>query len=282
MKILKTKEAIKSALAFAGQNQKTIGFVPTMGALHEGHLSLVQSAKFNSEIVVVSIFVNSTQFNKKEDFENYPKTLEMDLAILEKADVDFVFVPEHIELYPTVTTLTLAFGELENTLEGVFRPGHFNGVGIVVSKLLNIVNPNKIFLGQKDLQQVAVIKRLVLDFSIDVEIFVVPTKREQDGLAMSSRNYRLNPEERMASTLISKCLSFAKAELLAGVDWFEVKEKVTKRFQEEPSARLEYFELVEPETMKKLSAIHDQKPTSICTAAYIGEVRLIDNISIIG
>jgi pantoate--beta-alanine ligase len=189
-------------------------------------------------------------------------------------------VPEHEELYVEPTSLILNFGKLENTLEGAFRPGHFNGVGIVVSKLLNIVKPDKVYFGQKDLQQVAVIKRLVLDLSFDVEIDVVPTQREADGLAMSSRNFRLNHMDRMVAPLIYKCLDFAKKELLAGADWFEVKEKVTKRFRDEPLARLEYFELVETDTMVMVSSIQNPKLYSICTAAYIGEVRLIDNLPI--
>jgi pantoate--beta-alanine ligase len=281
VEILRTKEAVKSALIAAKQNLQTVGLVPTMGALHQGHLSLVHSAKLNCEIVVVSIFVNSTQFNNQEDFDNYPITLEEDFALLEEAEVDFVFLPEHKELYPTAPAMTLGFGNLENILEGVFRPGHFNGVGIVVSKMLNIVKPDKIYLGQKDLQQVAVIKRLLTDLSFDVEVTIVPTKREADGLAMSSRNFRLNPESRTVSTLIYKCLVFAKEELLAGKDWFEVKERVTKRFYEEPLARLEYFELVETATMTKVNGFYPSNSLSICTAAYIGEVRLIDNLPVI-
>jgi pantoate--beta-alanine ligase len=278
--ILRTKNAVKSALSPFRQNQQIIGFVPTMGALHDGHLALINQAKLNSEIVVVSIFINRSQFNNKQDFENYPKTLEEDIIMLEKAGVNYVFVPEHEELYEEPTSLILNFGELENTLEGAFRPGHFNGVGIVVSKLLNIVKPDKVYFGQKDLQQVAVIKRLVLDLSFDTEIHVVPTLREADGLAMSSRNFRLDHKERMVATLIFKCLSFAKDELLTGADWFEVKEKVTKRFWDEPLAKLEYFELVDTETLKKVNSLQSRKGISICTAAYIGEVRLIDNLSI--
>lgn len=252
-----------------------------MGALHEGHLSLVHQAKTSSDSVVVSIFVNPTQFNSQEDFQKYPQSVNQDLGILEEAGVDYVFLPETQEIYPESTSLHFYFGDLEKTLEGIFRPGHFNGVGLVVSKLLNIVNPDKIYLGQKDLQQVAVIKSLVLALSFDVEIIVVETKRELDGLAMSSRNLRLNLEERAIAPLLYKCLIFGRDELLAGKDWFETKDRITKRFHNEPQARLEYFELVEANTFVKITEIKNSSQSSLCIAAYIGEVRLIDNISII-
>ncbi|MFD2036433.1 pantoate--beta-alanine ligase [Belliella marina] len=281
MTILRTKQAVKSALQILRTSQKTIGFVPTMGALHKGHLSLVENAKLSSEVVIVSIFVNPTQFNNKEDFENYPITIEEDLKLLEEKGVDFIFLPNLEEMYPAETLLKMDFGDLDKTLEGAFRPGHFSGVGVVVSKLLNIVKPDKSYFGQKDLQQVAIIKRLVVDLCFDVEIIVIPTIREQDGLAMSSRNVRLNPDERLTATILYKCLVFAKDELLDGGDWFEIREKVTKRFHDEPQARLEYFELVHTDTLEKLKEIKGQKKVSICTAAYIGEVRLIDNLSIV-
>ncbi|WP_089240773.1 pantoate--beta-alanine ligase [Belliella buryatensis] len=281
MDILRTKNEVKSALDILRKSQKTIGFVPTMGALHQGHLSLVKNAKLSSEVVIVSIFVNPTQFNNKEDFEKYPITLEEDLKLLEENGVDFVFLPSVSEMYPAETLLKMDFGDLDKTLEGAFRPGHFNGVGVVVSKLLNIVKPSKAYFGQKDLQQVAIIKRLVSDLSFDVEIITVPTVRENDGLAMSSRNIRLSKEDRLTATILYKCMLFAKDELLAGEDWFEIREKITKRFHDEPQARLEYFELVHTDTLIKLKGIKNQKKVSICTAAYIGEVRLIDNLEII-
>lgn len=281
MHILRTKKEIKDALHQIRTEKKTIGFVPTMGALHDGHLSLVDQAKLSSDSVLVSIFVNPTQFNNKEDFDKYPQSIDQDLGLLKESGVDFVFLPETQEMYPEPTTLHFDFGDLEKTLEGSFRPGHFNGVGIVVSKLLNIVNPDKIYLGQKDLQQVAVIKSLVSSLSFGIDIIVVETKRELDGLAMSSRNLRLSSEERTIATLLYKCLDFGKDELLLGKDWFEVKDRITKRFQDEPKARLEYFEWVDTNTFVKVTHIQHSQQTSICIAAYIGEVRLIDNISII-
>ncbi len=281
MTILRTKKEVKSTLDILKRSQKTIGFVPTMGALHQGHLALVKNAKLSSDVIVVSIFVNPTQFTNQEDFEKYPITLSEDLALLENQDVDFVFLPEVEEIYPTKTILKMDFGDLDKTLEGAFREGHFNGVGVVVSKLLNIVKPDKSFFGQKDLQQVAVIKRLVQDLSFDVEIIVVPTIREDDGLAMSSRNIRLNQTSRLTATILFKCMTFAKDELLRGGDWFEIREKVTRRFHDEPKARLEYFELVHTDSLEKLKSIQGIKNASIVTAAYIGDVRLIDNLTIL-
>ena len=281
MDILRTKNEIKDRLHQIRTDRKIIGFVPTMGALHQGHLSLIHQAGLSSDLVLVSIFVNPTQFNNKEDFEKYPQSLKQDLEILEQSGVDFVFLPEIQEIYPEPNTLHLHFGDLEKTLEGSFRPGHFNGVGLVVSKLLNIVNPDKVYLGQKDLQQVAVIKNLVLGLSFDVEIIVVKTKRELDGLAMSSRNLRLRAEERTIATILYKCLEFGKDELLAGKDWFEIKDRITSRFHSEPQARLEYFEFVDSDTFAKITQIQESKKPSLCIAAYIGEVRLIDNISLI-
>ena len=182
-----------------------------MGALHEGHLELIKKAKESTDVVVVSIYVNPIQFNNPTDFEKYPKTLDKDLEILDKIGIDFVFSPENGEMYPSKPALKLSFGLLEDVLEGAFRPGHFNGVGIVVSKLLNIVKPDVAFFGQKDLQQVAVVKRLVSDLSFETRIQVVATVREPNGLALSSRNQRLNERERAAAQILSKSLFLSKS-----------------------------------------------------------------------
>lgn len=281
MKVHLTKKTLNSDLLIFRNDRKTIGLVPTMGALHIGHLELVKKAKESTDVVVVSIYVNPTQFNNPADFEKYPKNLDKDLEILDKIGVDIVFTPENQEIYPSNPKLRLNFGLLEEVLEGAFRPGHFNGVGIVVSKLLNIVKPDVAFFGQKDLQQVAIIKRLVSDLSFDVKIDVVRTVREADGLAFSSRNVRLNPDERMAALVLSKALFFAKSELLRGVDWLTVKNQAVQLFESEPLCRLEYFELVDPNTFKILETFDPRDLSSICTAAYVGEVRLIDNLPII-
>lgn len=281
MKVHLTKKTLKSDLLIFRSDRKTIGLVPTMGALHIGHLELVKKAKESTDIVVVSIYVNPTQFNNPTDFEKYPKTLDKDLEILDNFGVDVVFTPENQEMYPTNPVLRLNFGLLEEVLEGAFRPGHFNGVGIVVSKLLNIVKPDVAYFGQKDLQQVAVIKRLVEDLLFDLRIEVVPTVREDDGLAFSSRNMRLNPSERMAALVLSKALFFAKSELLRGGDWLKVKNQAVQLFQSEPLCLLEYFELVDPITFAIIEDFNPRDRSSICTAAYIGNVRLIDNLTII-
>ncbi len=251
-----------------------------MGALHDGHLDLVKKAKENSDVIIVSIFVNPTQFNNQKDFENYPKTLNKDLDLLDKTGVDFVFVPSNQEIYSSVPSLVIDFGSIDKVLEGAFRPGHFNGVGIVVSKLLNIVKPHKTFFGQKDLQQVAIIKLLVEDLSFDTEIVIIPTVREEDGLAMSSRNLRLDPEQRKIAPLIYKALTFAKDELLAGHNWFEIRQKVSVMYVHEPHLRLEYFELISSDNFELQESLKGTTNIAICTAAYLGEIRLIDNISI--
>lgn len=280
MKILRTKDAVKSFCQNLIYGKLSIGFVPTMGALHKGHLELVKYAKENTDSVIVSIFVNPTQFNNTDDFEKYPKTLDKDLELLNNFKVDAVFVPDIQEVYPLVPTIKLDFGALERVLEGAFRPGHFNGVGIVVSKLLNIVKPHKAFFGQKDLQQVAIIKTLVRDFSFDVEIVVVPTVRDRDGLALSSRNLRLQPKDRENALILYRSLFFAKAELLNGRSWLDIRTKVEADFSLLPDVKLEYFELVHSEQMLLLDVLQPELPQSICVAAFVGEVRLIDNISV--
>ncbi|UZD21326.1 pantoate--beta-alanine ligase [Algoriphagus halophytocola] len=263
------------------KTDKNIGLVPTMGALHQGHLDLVRQAKSSTDIVIASIFVNPTQFNNQEDFDNYPITLEQDLEKLEKEKVDYVFVPDTDTMYPSQPKLSIDFGELERVLEGAFRPGHFNGVGIIVAKLFNIIRPHKAFFGQKDLQQTGIIKRLVSDLSIPVQLEIVPTRREKDGLAMSSRNVRLSQEERQASLLLYSSLTKAKEELLAKQPWLKVQQQIHRDFEQAPLAKLEYFELIHPESFEGYSEFDLKQKSSICVAAYIGNVRLIDNLPII-
>ena len=280
MKILRTKEEVNDALRIERNHNKTIGLVPTMGALHDGHLQLVEKSKSYSDITISSIYVNPTQFNNSADLEKYPRPVENDLKLFEESGVDYVFLPSDVEIYPQTVLTKFDFGDLERILEGEFRPGHFNGVGIVVSKLFNIVQPDHAYFGQKDLQQLSVIRRLVKDLSYKIELIQVPTIRERDGLAMSSRNARLNDEERQTAVILYTCLSYAKDELLKGKDWFEVREKVTQRFMTEPLARLEYFELVLADTLEKTNTVAGHESLAICTAAFIGEVRLIDNLMI--
>jgi pantoate--beta-alanine ligase len=281
MKVIRTEADWKPIWTAIFKENKQLGFVPTMGALHQGHLDLVAKSIESMDFTVVSIFVNPTQFNSSEDFQKYPQTLEADLALLESAGVDFVFVPSVATLYPQPSHLRFDFGSLEQVLEGEFRPGHFNGVGLVVAKLFHLIQPTCAFFGQKDLQQVAVIKRLVKDLSFGLSIEVVATRREKDGLAMSSRNMRLNPEERQQALLLYQQLSQAKERLLAGESWKQVQSDTAATFSSAPNCELEYFALLHPETFEIFDTFRMDGPQSICIAAFVGQVRLIDNLPII-
>lgn len=281
MKVIRTEAEWKPIWATIFKENKQLGFVPTMGALHQGHLDLVVKSTASMDFTIVSIFVNPTQFNSSEDFNNYPQTIEADLAQLDAAGADFVFVPSVATLYPQPTRLAFDFGDLERVLEGEFRPGHFNGVGLVVSKLFHLIQPSRAFFGQKDLQQVAVIKRLVQDLSFGLSIEVVPTRREKDGLAMSSRNIRLNPEERQQALLLYQQLSLAKERLLAGETWKQIQTDTAAAFSSAPTCKLEYFALLHPETFEIFDTFRMDGPQSICIAAFVGQVRLIDNLPII-
>jgi pantoate--beta-alanine ligase len=277
---LTTKENWSKIWLQAIKTDKIIGFVPTMGALHEGHLQLIRASKSSCDLTIVSIFVNPTQFNNPVDFDTYPNTLEVDLEKLRQENVDVVYTPSIKEIYPESPQLRFSFGILETNLEGAFRPGHFNGVGLVVSKLLNIIRPHVAFFGQKDLQQVAIIGRLVKDLSFPVDIVTVPTMREADGLAMSSRNLRLSLLHREASLILFNSLNKAKKELIAGKAWFAVQQEIVCDFEKSQLAELEYFELIDPASFEVLADFRPSLSSSICVAAYLGEIRLIDNISI--
>lgn len=280
MKIIKIPEDWDQLWAKTLLNNQIIGFVPTMGALHEGHLELVRHAINECDFTVVSIFVNPTQFNNPSDFESYPKTIEADLSLLEKEGIDAVFIPETHTMYPQEVELSLDFGSIEKVLEGKFRPGHFSGVGIVVSKLFNLIRPHQAFFGQKDLQQVAIIKRLVNDLSFPVELRIIPTKREKDGLALSSRNVRLSPSQRKEALLLIQSLTTARTELLAGQSWLQVSQEIQDNFSKQPEARLEYFELVHPDTFEVFKTFDPNQKNFLCVAAYLGDVRLIDNLQV--
>lgn len=273
-KIQETQDYLKSQT----QAGKTIGFVPTMGALHTGHISLIERAKNENDLAVCSIFVNPTQFNNLEDLKKYPRTLEKDCEMLRAAGCDVVFAPSPEEMYPSLPMLRMDFGTLETVMEGKFRPGHFNGVGIVVSKLFNIVKPNKAYFGQKDLQQVAVIRRMVQDLSFDLELISCPTLREADGLAMSSRNVRLSPEARALAPHIYKSLILAKEKLQAGFTVTEMQMTVNEYFAKFPEFSLEYFEATDFDTLLPIEAKIAVGKNALCIAAFLGGVRLIDNI----
>ncbi|SFG51061.1 pantothenate synthetase [Algoriphagus hitonicola] len=251
-----------------------------MGALHQGHLDLVSRSLEKCDYTIVSIFVNPTQFNNPEDFDKYPQSLEQDLELLEQAGVDAVFVPTVETMYPKKPEITLDFGSLERVLEGAFRPGHFNGVGLVVSKLFHMIQPDIAFFGQKDLQQVAIIHRLVSEFCFPVKLDVVPTKREADGLAMSSRNRRLGDSQRKLALILFQSLSDAKKLLLKGHAWDAIKKSVETLFEKEEGVKLDYFSLVEREKFELLDSYDPAVKSSICVAAFVGEIRLIDNMPI--
>jgi len=281
MKVIRTEAEWRPIWTAIVKEGKQLGFVPTMGALHQGHLDLVAKSTASMDYTVVSIFVNPTQFNSSEDFKQYPQSLDADLALLEAAGAAFVWVPTVATMYPKLTSLRLDFGDLEQVLEGKFRPGHFHGVGLVVSKLFHLIQPNRAFFGQKDLQQVAVIKRLVQDLSFHLSIEVVPTRREKDGLAMSSRNLRLSPEERQQALLLFTQLNKAKERLLAAEPWSQVQADTLQVFSNAANTELEYIALVHPETFEIFDAFTQDGARSLCIAAYVGPVRLIDNLPII-
>ena len=277
MKIVKGINELKGYLVDSKRNGKRIGLVPTMGALHKGHLSLVERCVRENDICVVSVFVNPTQFNDKHDLETYPRTLEADCALLESAGCDFVFAPSVEEMYPEPDTRTFDFGTVMQVMEGAKRPGHFNGVAQVVSKLFYIVEPDNAYFGEKDFQQIAVIRAMVKQWQIPVQINACPIVREADGLALSSRNTRLTPALRQKAPLIARTLQESKA-LAATKSVREVIDYVVNTLNADPDLEVEYYEIVDGDS---LVSIQDWKDTSYavgCVTVYCGEVRLIDNI----
>jgi len=269
---------VKKALRELRRKGKSIGLVPTMGALHKGHIHLLNAARMENDVVVTTIFVNPIQFNNPEDLEKYPSDMANDLAILKAQKCDFVFNPSVEEMYPSKLQTGLDFGSLMKKMEGAHRPGHFNGVGVVVAKLLNIIYPDRAYFGQKDIQQATIIKQLVSDLSFDPEIVIVPTVREEDGLAFSSRNRRLSSSQRKEAPKLYNALTFAQKELLKGEKVSQVKKEVEKLILESSAFRLDYFEIVNSETMVPVENINHCDQISLCIAGFIGEVRLLDNI----
>ncbi|MHC1703531.1 MAG: pantoate--beta-alanine ligase [Tenuifilaceae bacterium] len=277
MNILKSIDETKKVLADHRLKGEKIGFVPTMGALHYGHISLVEKAVSETDIVVVSIFVNPTQFNDKNDLKNYPRTPESDIRLLEKSGVHYIFMPSEQDIYPEPDTRTFDFGVLDKVMEGAHRPGHFNGVAQVVSKLFGIVNPDKAYFGQKDFQQLAVIRRLVKILNLDVEIISCPIIREADGLAMSSRNMLLTPEKRASAPIISKTLFEARNKVIILsvkdlIDW------VINTINKDPNLSVEYFELSNTESLEPVLNWDSANSIVGCIAVKAGNVRLIDNV----
>jgi len=277
MRVIKKVHELKQEIEILRRQDKTIGFVPTMGALHDGHLYLVDCAAKENDVVVVSIFVNPIQFNNPEDLKRYPRNLEKDAELLSYHNTDFIFAPDAQEIYPDKVTKTYDFGSLDKVMEGKFRPGHFTGVATVVHRLFNIVEPDRAYFGEKDFQQLAVIRQLVKQENIPVDITGCPIIREANGLAMSSRNQRLSPQSREKAALIYKTLKRA-VEMSHNQTVQQVKRFVENELKEnliEP----EYFEIVDSTTLQPINNWQDTKHPRGCIAAYIDDVRLIDNIA---
>ena len=260
------------------EENRTIGLVPTMGALHEGHLSLIHEARALCDVVVVSVFVNPTQFGPNEDFASYPRDLTRDSALLAEYNVDYVFAPTSEEIYPAGFSSYVTVDKLSNRLEGAARPGHFRGVSTVVAILLNIVHPHFAFFGQKDAQQSIVIKQMVRDLAFSAEIVVLPIVREESGLAMSSRNAYLDDEQRRAANVLNRALSQAQAAYDEGEHSVSrLVELVRSTIEKEPLARIDYVSLNDAETLDQLDRI-DDRPALLSLAVFFGQTRLIDNI----
>lgn len=280
MLILHTIGQVREYTDSLRKQGKSIGFVPTMGALHQGHLSLVSEAKAQNDVVICSIFVNPIQFNNPQDLAVYPRMLEADCELLKTVNCEVVFAPSAQEIYPSPSVLRFDFGDLERVLEGKFRAGHFNGVGVVVAKLFHIVQPHRAYFGQKDLQQCLIVKRLVADLSFGLELHICPTLRETDGLAMSSRNRNLSPELRATAPLIFKTLT--QAQLLLNTQTVEeVQGFVSKQFMNIEHITLEYFEVVDTTRLSSLSGHISQEEVALCIAVFYGNTRLIDNVTFI-
>jgi pantoate--beta-alanine ligase len=278
MEVFHHRREIKQRIASMKKEGRSIGLVPTMGALHAGHLSLVRTSLRQNDITVVSIFVNPTQFNNKEDLVRYPRMLDNDLPLLEKEGCDLVFVPDEKEMYPEPDLRVFSFGNLDKVMEGKFRPGHFNGVAQIVTKLFDMVVPDRAYFGQKDFQQLTIIRKLAGDCRYPVEIVACPIVREADGLAMSSRNTRLSPEERQHAALISKTL-FRAQKTDASVSPARLKKAVVETINKDPFLEVEYFEIVDDITLQPVKNWDMPGAKVGCIAVYAGKVRLIDNIT---
>jgi pantoate--beta-alanine ligase len=278
MRIFNNKKDLKDCLLDYKTNKKTIGFVPTMGALHQGHLSLIEKAKQKNDIVVVSIFVNPTQFNNIEDLEKYPKTIENDIRLLTSASCDILFSPLVAEIYPkNVASEKFNFDGLEHQMEGKFRDGHFDGVGTVVKALFEIITPKKAYFGQKDFQQLQIVKKMVKKHHLPVKVKGCPIYREEDGLAMSSRNARLPKEERSIAPFIYKTLQKIQQKFDTK-NISEINKWLENEFKKQPLLTLEYFTIADEKTLKSIESKEAGKKYRAFIAVFSGNVRLIDNI----
>lgn len=277
MKVFETAAELNAAIGEVRETATQVGFVPTMGALHPGHISLVKKSVSDNDITVVSIFVNPTQFNDKNDLINYPRTLEKDLNLLSENGCDFVFVPTEKEMYPEPDSRKFSFGEIEEVMEGKHRPGHFNGVAQIVSKLFTIVPAQKAYFGDKDFQQVAIIRKLVEMLKIPVEIIPCPIFRESDGLAMSSRNMLLSEIQRKNAPEIYKTLK-ASQNLTGNLSVDQLKKWVVETINANPELQTEYFDIVDDTTLQSIRSWEHPGRKIGCIAVKVGKIRLIDNI----
>ena len=277
LRILNTLESLASALQ---ELSHPVGLVPTMGALHQGHLELVRRAKSENESVIVSIFVNPTQFGPKEDFSTYPRNVWNDTQILSQEMVDLVFTPSPQEIYPPGFDTWVEVQQLSDRLEGRHRPGHFKGVSTIIVKLFNLIRPDKAYFGEKDAQQLQIIKKLTVDLDMGIEIVSVPTVRNPEGLALSSRNNHLEPDQLNAAPIIYRALNFGKTMIQNGeLDCKTLRTNIESIISESPLTKIEYLSISDLETLEELEVV--DRPVLISTAVRIGQVRLIDNIKII-
>ncbi|HEX3986567.1 MAG TPA: pantoate--beta-alanine ligase [Acidobacteriaceae bacterium] len=279
MKIVRTITDTRAAIADLRRQGRSLGLVPTMGALHEGHLSLVRAAKAACDAVAVTLFVNPTQFAPNEDLSKYPRTFEADGRLLEAENVDLLFVPEVAEMYPDGATTWVAVEGIQDRLDGQSRPGHFRGVSTIVAKLFHIIGPDQAFFGQKDAAQVAILKRMVRDLDFNLELVVCPIVREPDGLAMSSRNRYLSPDDRRHALVLHRALRAVQASVQAGQsDAAPLIEAGLRVLAEEPSVRVDYLRIVDPDTLEDRPHVRDG--ALVAVAAFVGPARLIDNLLI--
>lgn len=277
IKVLTTVNEVKNIVNKLKKEGKQIGFVPTMGALHQGHISLVEKAVKENDVAIVSVFVNPTQFNDKNDLKNYPRTPEKDTNLLDNAGVKFVFMPSETEMYPKSDTRIFDFGMLDKVMEGKFRPGHFNGVAQVVSKFFQIVQPDRAYFGQKDFQQLTIIRKMVKLLNLNVEIVGCPIVRGTDGLALSSRNKLLSEAHREAAPSIYKTLSESR-NLTVTFNVKDLTDWVISTINKNPLLKVEYYEIVNAETLEPINNWNDAKHVVGCITVWAGNVRLIDNI----
>lgn len=277
MIVVETVDKLRAFLAAARAEGKSIGLVPTMGALHEGHASLVKRSVEENDVTVVSVFVNPTQFNDKGDLERYPRTLDADCALLSSLGANYVFAPSVEEVYPEPDTRVFDFAPLDKVMEGVYRPGHFNGVAQIVSKLFMYVEPDRAYFGEKDFQQLAIIREMVRQLGFKLQVVGCPIVREKDGLALSSRNTLLTPEQRITALAISKTL-FASLDYAKLHTLMETKQMVEQAIADTEGLELEYYEVVDGHTLQPVASWDDTDYIVGCITVYCGKVRLIDNI----